>query len=108
MELVLSSEVTGPQVGALIAVRYPMDEINEVVWQAWLHKCQVNERRRAAFRWKVTKWVAGLGLLIGVALYSGQMPNAAAVRCLVAVGAVVAVFKALRPRVSGRSLKQGV
>jgi len=83
-----------------------MEVISEAVWQAWLRKGQAKERRQAAFRWNVLKWVAGLGLLTAGAVYSDRTPGDIAVRAMVAIGVVIAISKGLRPRLATIPMKE--
>jgi hypothetical protein len=73
-------------------------ELTDTAWNEWLRKGRASERRRAAFRWRAGKWITGLGLLTAAALYSDRMPYEVAVRSLAAIGALIAIGIALRPR----------
>jgi len=82
-------------------------DMTEETWNAWLLKGRIRERRGNAFRWAAAKWIVGLGALTAAAVYSDRMPYEVAVRSLVAVGVVVAIYKALQPRHPALAKKGG-
>ena len=68
---------------------WPLSEpLDEVVWQAWVEKGHVQDRRGSAARVKTVKWVTLAGLVSAAALWPHLAPHGNVVRFIVAAGAI--------------------
>lgn len=69
--------------------------LDEAVWQAWVDKGRVRERRGSAARVRAVKWVSLAGLLALAGLWSHLAPYDVVVRFIVAAGAIVVMIHAI-------------
>ena len=77
--------------GAPPAARPP----DEAVWQAWIAKGRAQDRRSSATQSNAMKWISIVGLLAAVGLSPFlTMPYSLALRFLLAVSAIVLMFRA--------------
>jgi hypothetical protein len=67
--------------------------LDEAVWQAWVAKGRVQERRSRAARIKAVKWASIAGLLGAAGLWSRLAPFEVLVRFLVTASALVLIFQ---------------
>jgi hypothetical protein len=74
---------------------------NEAVWQAWLRKGQVHDRRGTAVRSKLVRYIPIAALLVAAGLWSQMAPYEVVVRFIVAAGATVVMFQELNARQYG-------
>jgi hypothetical protein len=72
--------------------------LDESVWQAWLAKGRVQERRRGASRVTVAKWISAAVLLISVGAWSQLAPYEVLVKFLVTLGAITVMLQAFHAR----------
>lgn len=72
--------------------------LDEAAWQAWLAKNRAQQQRRNAARVKAVRWVSAVTLLVAAGLGSYVTPYGVFVRCVVALGAIIVMFDALRSR----------
>lgn len=71
---------------------------NETVWQVWLGKGRVHDRRSTAVRRKLVRWIPIAALLVAAGVWSQLAPYEVVVRFIVAAGATVAMFQAFHAR----------
>ncbi len=72
--------------------------LDEASWQAWIMKGRLKEEHRNAAYLRLAKWVAAVALLAAAGLWSFLAPYDIALRFVVSVGAIVAMFQALYAR----------
>ena len=72
--------------------------LDEAVWQAWVAKGRVQERRSRAARIKAVKWASTAGLLGAAGLWSHLAPFEVLVRFLVTASVLVLMFRAFQTR----------
>jgi len=71
---------------------------NVALWQAWLRKGRVHDRRSHAASSKLVKWIPIAALLVAAGLWSQMAPYEVVVRFMVAAGATVVMFQAFDAR----------
>jgi hypothetical protein len=76
----------------------PSQPLNEAVWQAWLAKGRVRDRRRSARRIQAVQWVSIASLLAAAGVWSYIGPFDGLVRFLVTAGAMTLMFQAFRAK----------
>ena len=72
--------------------------LDQAAWQAWIDKGAAQDKRRSMARVKVIKWVFIVGLLALAVLWSRATPYEVVIKFVVASGATVMMFQALRTR----------
>jgi len=72
--------------------------LNDAVWQAWLRKGRVPDRRITAARSKLVRWIPIAALLVAAGLWSQMAPYEVVVRFILAAGATVVMLQAFHAR----------
>ena len=72
--------------------------LDEAVWNAWVTKNRVQERRNSAARMKAVKWVSIAALIAVAGLGSHLAQFDIVVRFIVATGAIVVMFQAFHAK----------
>ena len=91
----VSVELPEPRESQASPVLKPLDQ---AVWQAWVSKNRVQDRRNNAAFLKGVKCLAIAGLLVAAGFWSHLGPFDVAVRFIVTAGATVAMFYAFNAR----------
>jgi hypothetical protein len=73
----------------------PPKQFDEAVWQAWLDKGRVREKRNSAARLTAVKWASLAALLVVAGLWSRLAPYDVVARFILAAGAIVVMFHAI-------------
>jgi len=76
----------------------PSQPLNEAVWQAWVAKGRVLDRRRSARRIQAVQWVSIASLLAAAGVWSYIGPFDRLVRFLVTAGAMILMFQAFQAK----------
>ena len=72
--------------------------LDEAMWQAWIAKGRMQDRRSSAVRMKAVKWISIAGLLAAAGLWSQLTPYEVAVRFIVAASSIVVMFQTFHAR----------
>jgi hypothetical protein len=74
----------------------PVKPLDEEVWQAWVRRGRVQDRRTRAAQVKAVKWISIAGLLAAAGLSSYLPPYEVVIRFVVAAGAIVMMFQSFQ------------